>query len=148
MNINKYTEKAQEAVLGAQQLATEASQPLVEPEHLLVALIEQPEGIVPEVPRKVSADPPAMARAARELLKKIPQAYGGSQPGLSPRLKIVTDIAESEAARLKDDYVSTEHLLVGIASEGSRSPAGKLLGEKGLSKDKIYEALTGVRGSQ
>src|SRR5262245_28872866 len=111
MNIAKYTEKAQEAVLGAQQLASDGSQPLLEPEHLLVALVEQTDGIVPEVLRKMSADPAAVARAARDLLKKIPQAYGGTQPGLSPRFKIVTDIAEAEAGRLKDDFVSTEHLL-------------------------------------
>src|SRR4051812_1516367 len=100
MNINKYTEKAQEAVLAAQQLAEHSSHPLVEPEHLLVGLVEQREGIVPEVLRKMSVDPADIGRAARELVGRIPQAYGGSQPGISPRLKIVTDLAEAEAARL------------------------------------------------
>src|SRR5262252_3643453 len=148
MNINKYTEKAQEAMLGAQQLATSLSQPLVEPEHLLVALLEQRQGIVPEVFRKMGADPAEIGRAARELIEKIPQAYGGAQPGLSPRLKAVTDIAEAEAARLKDDFVSTEHLLIGIASETGRSPAARLLTERGLTRDKIFAALASVRGSQ
>jgi ATP-dependent Clp protease ATP-binding subunit ClpB len=148
MNINKYTEKAQEAVLAAQNLAEKSSHALVEPEHLLAALVEQPEGIVPEVLRKMSADPAEVARAARELLGKIPQAYGGAQPGLSPRLRIVTDLAEAEAARLKDEFVSTEHLLIGIASETGRSPAGRLLTERGLTRDKIFAALTSVRGSQ
>jgi ATP-dependent Clp protease ATP-binding subunit ClpB len=148
MNINKYTEKAQEAILAAQQLAASASHPLVEPEHLLVALLEQREGIVPEVFRKMGADPAEIGRAARELIEKIPQAYGGAQPGLSPRLKAVTDIAEAEAARLKDDFVSTEHLLIGIASETGRSPAARLLTERGLTRDKIFAALTSIRGSQ
>src|SRR5580765_499115 len=148
MNINKYTEKAQEAVLAAQQLAEKSSHALVEPEHLLVALLEQREGIVPEVFRKMNADPVEIGRAARELIGKIPQAYGGAQPGLSPRLKIVTDLAEAEAARLKDDFTSTEHLLIGIASETGRSPAARLLTERGLTRDKIFEALTSVRGSQ
>jgi ATP-dependent Clp protease ATP-binding subunit ClpB len=148
MNINKYTEKAQEAVLAAQQLAEQSSHALVEPEHLLVALVEQREGIVPEVLRKMSVDPADVARAAREILKKIPQAYGGAQPGLSPRLKIVTDLAEAEAARLKDDFTSTEHLLIGIASETGRSAAARLLTERGLTRDKIFAALTSVRGSQ
>src|SRR5215468_249790 len=148
MNINKYTEKAQEAVLGAQQLAEKSSHALVEPEHLLVALLEQPEGIVPEVIRKMNADPVEIGRAARDLIAKIPQAYGGAQPGLSPRLKIVTDLAEAEAARLKDDFTSTEHLLVGIASETGRSPAARLLTERGLTRDKIFAALTSIRGSQ
>jgi ATP-dependent Clp protease ATP-binding subunit ClpB len=148
MNINKYTEKAQEAVLAAQKLAEESSHALVEPEHLLVALVEQRDGIVPEVFRKMNADPAEIARTARELIGKIPQAYGGAQPGLSPRLKIVTDLAEAEAARLKDDFTSTEHLLIGIASETGRSPAARLLTERGLTRDKIFAALTSVRGSQ
>ena len=85
MNINKYTEKAQEAVLGAQKLAEQMSHPQIEPEHLLVSLLEQREGVAPEVLRKIAADPAQIARAARELLAKIPSAYGGAQPGLSPR---------------------------------------------------------------
>ena len=148
MNLNKYTEKAQESVVGSQQLAEQSGHPLIEPEHLLVALAEQHEGIVPEVLRKMSVDPGELARATRELLKKSPQAHGGAQPGLSPRFKIVTDSAEAEAARLKDEYVSTEHLLIGIASEAGRSAASRLLSERGLTRDKIFAALTTVRGSQ
>ena len=148
MNLNKYTEKAQEAVIGSQQLAEQSGHPLIEPEHLLVVLAEQHEGIVPEVLRKMSVDPGELARATRELLKKSPQAHGGAQPGLSPRLKIVTDFAEAEARRLKDEYVSTEHLLVGIASETGRSAASRLLNERGVTRDKIFAALTTVRGSQ
>src|SRR4051794_20063887 len=105
MNINKYTEKAQEAIIAAQQLAEKTSHAQVEPEHLLVALAEQSAGVVPEVLRKMGADPAAVARSARDLVGKLPQAYGGAQPGLSPRLKLVTDLAEAEAERLKDDYV-------------------------------------------
>jgi len=148
MNINKYTEKAQEAVLEAQRLAEQMSHAQLEPEHLLVTLVEQREGIVPEVLRKMSADPAQIARSARELLARIPQAYGGTQPGLSPRFKTVAELAQSEAERLKDEFVSTEHLLVGIASEPGRAPAAKLLNERGLTADKIFSALTSVRGSQ
>jgi ATP-dependent Clp protease ATP-binding subunit ClpB len=148
MNINKYTEKAQEAVLGAQRLAEQMSHAQIEPEHLLVALAEQPEGIVPEVLRKMSADPAQIARSGRELLAKIPQAYGGAQPGLSPRLKTVAEVAQAEADRLKDEFVSTEHLLIGVASESGRAPAARLLTERGLTRDKIFAALTGIRGSQ
>jgi ATP-dependent Clp protease ATP-binding subunit ClpB len=148
MNLNKYTEKAQEAILGAQRLAEQMSHAQIEPEHLLVALIEQREGIVPELLRKMGADPSVVGRGARELIAKMPQAYGGSQPGLSPRLKLVADAAEAEAGRLKDEYVSTEHLFVGIAAETGRSPAAKLLSEHGIAPDKIFAALTSVRGSQ
>jgi ATP-dependent Clp protease ATP-binding subunit ClpB len=148
MNINKYTEKAQEAIAAAQRIAEQASHAQIEPEHLLVALVEQREGVVPELLRKMNADPAAVGRAARELLAKMPQAYGGSQPGLSPRLKLVTDQAEAEAQRLKDEFVSTEHLLVAIASETGRSPSAKLLTDRGITGDKIFNALTSIRGSQ
>jgi ATP-dependent Clp protease ATP-binding subunit ClpB len=148
MNLNKFTEKAQEAVLTAQQLAEQMSHAQIEPEHLLVALVEQREGVVPEVLRKTGADPAAIGRAARELLARVPQAYGGAQPGISPRLKLVTDLAQAEAERLKDEFVSTEHLLVAIASETGRSPSARLLTERGLTRDKIFAALTSVRGSQ
>ena len=107
MNLNKYTEKAQEAVLGAQRFAEQSSHAQIEPEHLLVSLVEQREGVVPEILRKMQVDPAELARAARDLLSRIPQAYGGAQPGISPRLKLVADLAEAEAGRLKDDFVST-----------------------------------------
>src|SRR5262249_46315437 len=120
----------------------------LEPEHLLVALVEQRDGIIPELLRKMSADPAAIGRGARDLLSKYPQAYGGSQPGLSSRTKLVADLAEAEAERLKDDYVSTEHLFVAIASETGRSPSAKFLKDHGIARDQIFEALAGVRGSQ
>src|SRR4051794_31574446 len=112
MNLNKYTEKAQEAVVAAQRLAEQKNHPQIEPEHLLAALIEQREGIVPELLRKMGVDPTALGRATQDLLGRLPQAYGGAQAGLSPRLKLVTDLAEAEAERLKDEYVSTEHLFI------------------------------------
>ena len=148
MNINKYTEKAQEAVVGAQQLAGRISHAQIEPEHLLVALVEQREGVVPEVLRKMGGDPGQITKAAGELFANIPQAYGGDQPALSPRLRAVADLAQAEADRLKDEYVSTEHLFVAIASETGRSPAAHLLNERGLTPDKIFAALASVRGSQ
>jgi ATP-dependent Clp protease ATP-binding subunit ClpB len=148
MDLNKLTEKAQEAVLGAQRLAEQMSHSQTEPEHLLVSLIEQRDGIVPDVLRKMNVDPALAGRSARDLLGKIPQAYGGSQPGISPRTKLIVDLAQAEAGRLKDDYVSTEHLFVAIASESGRSPAAKMLAEFGVTPDQIFAALTSVRGSQ
>jgi ATP-dependent Clp protease ATP-binding subunit ClpB len=148
MNINKFTEKAQEAMLGAQHLAEQMNHSQIEPEHLLVALVEQREGIIPELLRKMSSDPATIGQGARELLAQLPQAYGGAQPGLSPRLKLVADLAQAEAERLKDEYISTEHLFVAVASETGRSPAAKFLQAQGITRDKIFEALTGVRGSQ
>jgi ATP-dependent Clp protease ATP-binding subunit ClpB len=147
MNINKYTEKAREAVASAAEIAQQANHPQVEPEHLLVALVEQPDGIVPEVLRKLGADPATFGRSARELLARIPQAYGGAQPGLSPRLALVTDLAQAEADRLKDEFVSTEHLFIALAGETGRSPAAQLLVSQKISRDAILKALTSIRGS-
>ena len=148
MNINKYTEKAREAVAAAVALAQQGNNPQVEPEHLLVALVEQRDGIIPDLLRKMSADPAVVGRAARELLGKLPQAYGGSEPALSPRLRLVTDAAQAEADRLKDDYVSTEHLLIAIVDEAGRSPAAQVLKQSGVTRDTVLQALTSVRGSQ
>src|SRR5687767_14279103 len=148
MNINKYTEKAQEAVLGAQQLADREGHAEILPEHLLVTLVEQKDGIVPSIIQKIGADPAAVAAAVRGELGRLPRAHGGSQVMLSPRLRKVTDAAEAEAERLKDEYVSTEHLFIAIASESGRSPAVRLLEARGLAKDAILQALTSIRGSQ
>jgi len=148
MNINKYTEKAQEAIVGAQQLADRAGHPEILPEHLLITLAEQREGIVPEIVRKMNADPAAIASAAREEIDKLPRAHGGSQPNLSARLRKVTDAAEAEAERLKDEYVSTEHLFLAIAAESGRSPATRLLQARGITKDAVLQAMTAIRGSQ
>jgi ATP-dependent Clp protease ATP-binding subunit ClpB len=147
MNLNKYTEKAQEAIVGAQNLAGEQNNSEVTPEHLLVALVEQDGGIVPSILRKMNIDLAKVQGEARGLLKTLPQAYGGDVR-LSPRMKLIFDSAEAEAKRLQDDYVSTEHLLVALATEVGRSPAAQLLQRSGATKDAIYAALTQVRGNQ
>jgi ATP-dependent Clp protease ATP-binding subunit ClpB len=148
MNINKYTEKAREAVAAAIELAQHHNNPQLEPEHLLVTLAEQREGIIPELLRKAGADPAVVARGARDLVSKLPSAYGGSQPSMSPRMKLVTDQAQAEADRLKDEFVSTEHLFIAIADESGRAPSAQLLKQQGVTRDSILQALTTVRGSQ
>jgi ATP-dependent Clp protease ATP-binding subunit ClpB len=148
MNLNKYTEKAQEAILAAQRGAEQSNHAQIEPEHVLLALIEQADGIVPALLRKMNVEPKVVADQLRDELAKQPAAYGGSQPALSPRLRKVTDSAEAEAERLKDDFVSTEHLLLGIASEGGRSASMRVLQQNGITKDRIFEVLTQVRGAQ
>jgi len=148
MDINKFTEKAREAVAGAVDLAKGSNNPQIEPEHLLVALIEQKEGIIPDLLRKLSADPSSIGGAARQLLAKMPTAYGGAEPALSPRLRLVLDKAQAEAGQMKDEYVSTEHLFIAIADESGRSPAAQLMKESRVTRDTILQALTSVRGSQ
>src|SRR6187431_1277529 len=102
MNIQKYTEKAQEAVVGAQSMADREGHPEITPEHLLLSLVEQDGGVVPEILRKMNIDPAAIARGVRAELGKNPRAHGGAQPTLSARVRQVTTAAEAEAARLKD----------------------------------------------
>src|SRR6266540_2507295 len=149
MNIQKYTEKAQEAVIGAQSMADREGHPEITPEHLLLALVQQEGGIVPEILRKMNVDPAVIASAVLGELGKNPRAHGGSQPTLSARLRQVTSAAEAEAERLKDEYVSTEHLLLALASESGRSvPSARVLQQAGATKDGVLQALTSVRGSQ
>ena len=148
MNLNKFTEKAQEAVIGAQQLAESLSHPQIEPEHLLVTLVEQEGGVVPSLLRKLQLDPAAVGRQAREAVGRQPKVHGGSQATISPRLKLVVELAQAEAARLKDEFVSTEHLFLGVTGETGRSPAAQLLQQLGLTPDRVLTALTEVRGSQ
>jgi ATP-dependent Clp protease ATP-binding subunit ClpB len=135
-------------VAAAIELARQGNNPQLEPEHLLVALVEQHDGIIPELLRKMTIDPAALARSGRELLKKLPQAYGGSEPGMSPRFRLVTDQAQAEADRLKDEFVSTEHLFIALADEGGRSSGAQLLKQNGVTRDSILQGLAGVRGSQ
>ncbi len=130
MDLNKFTQKAQEALVGSQELARQLSHSQIEPEHLLVALVEQPEGIVPEVLRKMAVDPRRVAAAARTALQRRPQVYGGATPGLSPRVTAILDAAQADAARMKDEFVSTEHLLLALASEGARDEAARVLAQE------------------
>jgi ATP-dependent Clp protease ATP-binding subunit ClpB len=148
MDLNRYTQKAQEAILAAQQLAERAGHPEILPEHLLLALVEQAEGVVPVVLAKMNIDASRTVPALQALLEKLPHVQGGAQPGLSSRVRAVFTAAEQEAERLKDQFTSTEHLLLAIASESGRAPAASALTSLGATRDAILQALTTVRGSQ
>jgi ATP-dependent Clp protease ATP-binding subunit ClpB len=147
MNLNKFTEKAQEAVLTAQNRATEASHAEITPEHLLVALIDQPGGIVPSILAKMNVDPKKALADVQTLLESLPQVHG-ADVRLSPRMNLIVQSAQAEAKRLQDEYVSTEHLLLAIATETGRSPSAQYLQKQGVTRDALYAALTQVRGSQ
>jgi len=147
MNINKLTEKAQAALLEAQDLATTSGHPQVEPEHLLAKLVEQPDGVVPSVLGKLSVDASKILAHVADELQRLPSASGGAQPAPSPRLTQAMTRARDEAEQLKDEYVSTEHLLVAIASEDG-TPAATILKEYKVTRDRIYEVLASIRGSQ
>jgi ATP-dependent Clp protease ATP-binding subunit ClpB len=148
MNLNKFTEKAHEALVGAQRLAEQLNHAQVDPEHLLVTLVEQPEGVVPEVLRKMSADPQRVSAAVRAALARRSQVHGAGSPNLSPRLAAIVEMAEAEATRLKDEFVSTEHLLLALSAEGARDEAARILRQHGVTYERVLEALASVRGSQ
>jgi len=149
MNIQKYTEKGQEAIAAAQQLADREGHPEITPEHLLLSLVDQQGGIVPAILLKMNIQPASIASQVRAELGKNPHAHGGSQPGLSARLRQITSAAEAEAERLKDEYVSTEHLLLALAGESGRGGASaRILQQAGATKDAVLKAMTSVRGSQ
>jgi ATP-dependent Clp protease ATP-binding subunit ClpB len=148
MTSNTLTEKAQEALVAAQQAAEQAGHPTVDPEHALAALVAQPQGVVPEVLRKLGVDPADLGRALGADLGRRPQVQGGAVPSASPRLRAVLAAAQSEAAQMKDEFVSTEHLLLAVAAEQGRSEAVRLLTARQVSRPRILEALVTIRGSQ
>jgi len=148
MRFDKLTLKAQEALQEAQALAEKNEQQQLEPEHLLLALIRQSDGIIPQVFQKLGVSLPLLASQLEENLKKTPKVYGAGmgQTYLSPRLKKVLDHSFLEADRLKDAYVSTEHLLLALLEEGGA--ATQSLAAQGITKDDLYKVLASIRGSQ
>jgi ATP-dependent Clp protease ATP-binding subunit ClpB len=148
MNLNKFTEKAQEAVIAAPQLASEMNHAQVEPEHLLVTLAEQQGGVVPSVLRKLEVDPAELAKGVREYLGRQPKAHGGAEPHLSPRLRADLDAAQAAAKSMQDEFVSTEHLLLGLLDEKGTPASIAVMKTRGVTRERVLEALTTVRGSQ
>src|SRR5687768_3253735 len=115
MNLNKYTDNAREAVIEAQRLATEYGQAQIEPEHLLLALLRQSDGIVPQIASKLELQVAGLIRDAEGEVQRLPKVSGtNAQPGLGNRLVQALDGAEAQARDMGDEYVSTEHLLIGL----------------------------------
>ena len=148
---DKLTVKAQEAVQRANDVASEHGNPEVAPAHLLLALAEDREGIVPPILEKIGVNPRAIAGEARAAVEKLPKVSGSSaaQAHLSNELSKVIDQAFKEASNFKDEYVSTEHLLLGLAeSKKQRDEAAQILAAHGATRDAILKALTSIRGTQ
>lgn len=146
MNLNKFTEKAQEAVLAAQRLAEEYNHSEIEPSHLLLALLQQEGGVVPQIARYLQVNPDNLAQAVVSELQGRAKVYGGAQPSLSRALNNALRDAEKLADKMKDDYVSTEHLLLALADTGGN--AAQLLQRAGLTHGQVLQALTRIRGNQ
>ena len=148
MRIDKFTHKAQEAVQQAQQIAGEYNHPNIEPVHLLKALLEQPDGVVPSVIRRIGADIDLLRQGVDRELAKLPRATGTSlQVGLSRELTEILQEAEKIAAAMKDQYTSTEHLLMAMA-QPKAGGIRELLNRHGIDYNGIMQALAGIRGSQ
>lgn len=148
MNFNKFTIKSQEAVQNAQEIASSYKNQAIEPEHLLAALVQDAGGVVVPILQKLGANVNYLKIKVNDALGKLPTLQGGASAQFAaPALATVFEAAQKEAAELKDEYVSTEHLLLGLIDEKS-SGAGKVLRDQGVTKDGVYKALKDVRGSQ
>ncbi|MFO7569404.1 MAG: ATP-dependent chaperone ClpB [Smithellaceae bacterium] len=149
MRFDKFTLKVQEALQDAQTLAASLGHQSIEPEHLLVCLLRQEEGIAGAILNKLNASPQKIEQELNQYLKKQPSVQGAAagQAYLSGRLNQLFDRAMTEAAQLKDEYVSAEHVLVVIAEEKG-GQAGKILRQAGVTKDHIFKVLIDIRGNQ
>jgi len=144
----KLTVKSQQAMQQAQERAGELGNPEIMPVHLLLALLEDREGVIPSVLGKIGVPTERLEASLHEIEQKLPRVAGSSaQPGISPALNKVVEQEFKEAANFKDEYISTEHLLLGAAHQKGE-PAREALVALGATHDAILQALTAVRGSQ
>ena len=144
---DKFTVKAQEALQGTQDVASRFGNQQLEPLHLLLALIDQKEGIVPSLLARLGVPPASVAREAEQAIENLPKVGGTTDHYLSPALKEVLDQASKETEQFKDEFVSTEHLLLAL-SRKSKDAAGRVLAHLGVTHDAILKALVSVRGTQ
>ncbi|MCU1452950.1 MAG: ATP-dependent chaperone ClpB [Acidimicrobiales bacterium] len=152
MDADRLTQRSQEALQEAQTKAIRFGHTEVDGEHLLLALLDQPEGLVPRLLNQAGADAELLHKKLEDELARRPRVTGpGASPGqvfVTQRLSRLLDRAEQEAKRLKDDYVSVEHLVIALLDEGTETVAGRLLHEQGLTRDRFLQALTAIRGNQ
>jgi ATP-dependent Clp protease ATP-binding subunit ClpC len=154
MRFDRFTEKAQEAAMRALEILQKYKHSQVDTEHLFLALVQQADGTVPQILEKLGASTEVIARKLERVLESAPRAnnvpYGAmptAQVFITPRLKRVMDVANEEANKLQDEYISTEHILLAIASERN-TPSANILRDANLSKERIYGAVEEVRGGQ
>ena len=145
MNLEKYTQKSQEAIYSAQTIARDMNHQSIEPAHLLLALLAQEEGVVQAIVTRVAGSATVMRDELIRDLEKRPKVYGGGgETGLSRPAVDVLEAAERYAKGMQDEYVSTEHILLGLTD----SVEAKRLAQYGLTKDAILKALASIRGTQ
>ncbi len=152
MDPNKFTQKTNDAIAAAQSLAVKNGQQQIEVEHLLLALVEQEKGIVSKILEKSSIDPAAYKAEIEKEIGKLPKVSGpGAQPGqvfVTQRLNRIIVASEDIAQRMQDEFISVEHLFLAIMDEHGSTGAGRVNKSFGLTKDKVLEAMTSIRGNQ
>jgi ATP-dependent Clp protease ATP-binding subunit ClpB len=146
LRFDKFTVKAQEALQAAQEMGGRSGQQQIEPLHLLWALLSQDDGVVPPLLEKLGVSPTGLAGEVEQQIERLPKISGVSEQYLSKASNEVLERAFDEAQRLKDEYVSTEHILLSIAA-ASKDPAGQLLARKGATHEAILQAMATIRGS-
>jgi len=147
MKIERFTDKAREAISEAAEIAKQYNNSQIEVEHLLDALLKQEGGVVQQVIQKAGGDVVAAQRIVTDALERMPRVYGGSEPGISPRLRKVLEDAWREMSNFKDEYLSVEHLLLAMFDSNSDT-VQRALRTAGLTRDNVLKALTAIRGSQ
>ena len=149
MNTQRFTENSQKALAAAQELAADRGNSQVEEEHLLAALLNQPEGIVPTLLEKANLPAGGLRPELTTLLDRLAKVYGGSsQPSISPELRNAMVRAHEIMVDMHDEYVSVEHLLLAMVDNRDNSTVGRLLRRLGVTKDGVFTALASIRGSQ
>ncbi|MBE9530831.1 MAG: AAA family ATPase, partial [Proteobacteria bacterium] len=149
MRFDKFTIKSQELIQNAQSMASEHNNQQIEPEHLLLAMLNEPEGIARAMLNKLGVSSDDISRELTAAIDKFPKISGSAvgDAFISPRTKSVLDAAFAEAAKIKDQYVSIEHIFLSISDE-KRGEAAKILGKKGISRESILKVLLDIRGTQ
>lgn len=151
MRYDRFTERAQDAAARSYEILQRYGHNQVDTEHLLLALLEQPEGVIPALLEKMTIPSEPLRAKLDEVLKATPRSavYGGGtgQVFITPRVKRVIDLANEEANRLRDEYISTEHIFLAILSE-NRTPAHRILKEAGVTKERVVEVIKEIRGGQ
>ena len=151
MRFDRFTERAQEAAQRAAEIIQRYGHNQIDTEHILLALIEQPQGVIPQILDILKIDSAALTERLDYILRTSPKAniFGGGagQIFITPRVKRIIDLANEEANRLKDEYISTEHIFMAILSERS-TPAARLLEGAGVTRERVHDAIQQIRGGQ
>ena len=152
MRFDRFTERAQDAAQRAAEIIQRYGHNQIDTEHLLLALLEQPDGVTPQILEKLNVNVDLLSQRLDAVLRSSPKAsiygQGTGQIFITPRVKRVIDLANEEANRLKDEYISTEHVFLAIITAEHNTNAGRILAESGITKERVMEVIREIRGGQ